>query len=90
MTSNNLLQLEDYANDFESFSNESLVKTSFIKKRNGKWVILSEKGKTLGTYDTKQEAVERLRQIEYFKNNKKKASKEDSYSSIMRELNKSF
>jgi hypothetical protein len=47
---------------------QELVKLAFIKKLpNGKWRVLSQKGKSLGTYDTKDEAVTRLRQIEYFK-----------------------
>jgi len=45
-----------------------MLKVSIIRKRNGKYVILSHDGKkTLGTYDTREEAVHRLRQIEYFK-----------------------
>lgn len=78
-----------------------MLKEAFIRKTlSGKWRILSEKGKTLGEYDTKEEAVSRLRQIEYFKHHpkKKKASKKDNdaidlshlkeltYSAIMREL----
>ncbi len=44
-----------------------IVKT--IKHENGKWVIYSEDGsKKLGTYDSKDAAVERLRQIEGHKN----------------------
>lgn len=90
MSNNNVSKIIIYAQEFESFCNDTLIKISYIKKRDGKWVILSEKGKVLGTYNTKQEAVERLRAIEYFKNHKKKkASKEDSYSSIMRDLRKS-
>ena len=39
-----------------------------IKKLNGKYVVLSEKtGRKFGTYDTKEEAKKRLRQVEYFK-----------------------
>jgi len=90
MSITNVSKIAIYAQEFEGFCNDTLVKVAYIKKRDGKWVILSEKGKVLGTYDTKVEAVERLRQIEYFKNHKKKkASKEDSYSSIMRDLRKS-
>jgi hypothetical protein len=47
---------------------QELVKLAFIKKLpDGKWRVLSQKGKSLGTYDTKDEAVTRLRQVEYFK-----------------------
>jgi hypothetical protein len=84
----------------QSFS--TLTKVAYIRKTpSGKWKVLSEKGKTLGEYDTKAEAVKRLRQIEYFKHHPKKKSasiqdgsidlsslKELSYSAIMRELRK--
>ena len=90
MLNNNISKIAIYAQEFETFCNDALIKIAYIKKRDGKWIILSEKGKVLGKYNTKAEAVERLRQIEYFKNHKKKkASKEDSYSSIMRDLRKS-
>jgi len=43
-----------------------------IKKQGGKYVVLSEKtGRTFGTYDTRAEAEQRLRQIEFFKHVKK-------------------
>jgi hypothetical protein len=39
-----------------------------IKKRGGKYVVLSEKtGRTFGTYATRAEAEKRLRQVEFFK-----------------------
>ncbi|RLF28616.1 MAG: hypothetical protein DRN14_03850 [Thermoplasmata archaeon] len=45
---------------------------NIVAKRDGKWYVLSEDGSKIlgGPYDTKAEAVKRLRQIEYFKNNK--------------------
>jgi hypothetical protein len=44
-----------------------------VKYENGKYVIKSEDGsKTLGTYDTKEEAEKRLAQIDYFKHKGKK------------------
>jgi transcription termination factor NusB len=90
MSNNNVSKIANYAEEFAGFCNDALIKTAYIKKRDGKWVILSEKGKVLGTYDTKESAVKRLKQIEWFKaHKKKKASKEDSYSSIMRDLRKS-
>ena len=49
---------------------DKLVKVAYIRKRKGKWVVLSHKGKVLGTYKTKAEAEKRLRQIEFFKHNK--------------------
>ncbi|HET8575719.1 MAG TPA: hypothetical protein VFO18_01375 [Methylomirabilota bacterium] len=39
-----------------------------IRKRGGKYVVLSEKtGRSFGSYDTRAEAERRLRQIEFFK-----------------------
>ena len=39
-----------------------------IQKENGKFVVTSEDGgRRFGTYDTKEEAEKRLREIEYFK-----------------------
>jgi len=73
-------------------------KLSFIKKLpSGKWRVLSHKGKNLGTYDTKEDAVTRLRQVEYFKdNNHLEDDKiidlmdidDFSFSAIMRKLRK--
>lgn len=83
----------------DTFYSASMVKNSFIKKLpNGKWRVVSEKGKNLGTFDSKEDATKRLQQVEFFKH--KKAIKEDSsvidlsnltdltYSAIMRELRK--
>jgi hypothetical protein len=42
-----------------------------IVQDGNKWkVVSSDRTKELGTYDSKEEAVKRLRQIEYFKNKK--------------------
>lgn len=42
-----------------------------IIEREGKYHVLSEKGKNLGgPYDTREEAAKRLRQVEYFKHRK--------------------
>ena len=38
-----------------------------IVKKGSKWQVQSEKGKNLGTYDTKKEAEKRLQQVHYFK-----------------------
>jgi len=53
-----------------------IVKEAFIKKVKNKWRVVSRKGKNLGEYSTKEEAIKRLKQIEFFKH--KKASTEDS------------
>ena len=77
----------------------SLLKIAFIRKMpNGKWKVVSRKGKNLGVFPTKEQAVKRLRQIEYFKHHKGSADIEEvidlshlpelSFSAIMRELRK--
>ena len=38
-----------------------------IVQIGNKWQVQSEKGRNMGTYDTKAEAEERLRQVHYFK-----------------------
>ena len=77
-----------------------ILKEAKVRKLpNGKYRVLSEKGKNLGTYKSRKKAKERLRQIEYFKhtdkNNIKDKEKinlnnidEFSLSCILRELNK--
>jgi hypothetical protein len=74
-----------------------LVKDARIRKLpNGKYRVLSEKGKNLGESDSKSGAEKRLQQVEYFKH-KDENNTEDtsidltniddfSYSAIMREL----
>lgn len=47
---------------------------SKIVKVNNKYQVQSEKGKNLGTYDTKSEAEERLKQVEMFKHMKSSMS----------------
>jgi hypothetical protein len=43
-----------------------------IRKAEGGYKVLSEKGKNLGgPYKSKKEAEKRLKQVEYFKHNKK-------------------
>ena len=43
---------------------------SKIVKKDNKYQVQSEKGRNLGTYDTKEEAEKRLKQVEYFKHKK--------------------
>lgn len=40
-----------------------------IVKKGSKWQVQSEKGRNLGTYDTKEKAKKRLGQVEFFKRN---------------------
>jgi hypothetical protein len=97
-----LQQLLQLANDYYHNST-NLIKISYIKQiSGGKWRVFSQKGKNLGTYDTKEEALKRLRQVEYFKSHKDKSHADNnmmeetvidltdaddfSYSAIMRKI----
>lgn len=56
------------ANDYYKSCLTNLIKIAYIKKMpNGKYRVFSEKGKNLGTYNSRDAAKKRLRQIEYFK-----------------------
>jgi hypothetical protein len=56
--------------DPEDYDYDPMGKVSFtkmIRSEGGKYVVYSDDGsRSFGTYDTKEEAEERLRQIEYF------------------------
>lgn len=91
---NSILQL---ANNYEESCLQGLVKLARIRKLpGGKYRVLSEKGKNLGTSDSKEEAVKRLRQVEYFKHQDDNDAEEQiidlmgasdfSFSAIMREM----
>jgi hypothetical protein len=49
----------------------------YIREEDGKWCLYSEEGKKLGEYDTKEEAVKRLRQIEGHKDDGRRVRGED-------------
>jgi len=49
-----------------------------IVKKGSQWQVQSEKGRNMGTYNTKKEAEERLRQVEYFKH--KNESVDDNFN----------
>lgn len=62
---NDILQL---ASSFEKSCQDDLVKLAKIRKLpNGKYRVLSEEGKNLGTYNSRDGAKKRLKQVEYFK-----------------------
>lgn len=73
-------------------ANYFIEKKSYIRKmQNGKYKVLSRKGKTLGVYNTKEEAKKRLQQIEYFKKNASvliEDADDFTYSAISRHLRK--
>lgn len=66
MSIDNILKLSsDYYN---RCINESLVKLAKIRKLpNGKYRVLSETGRNLGTYKSRSGAKKRLKQVEFFK-----------------------
>jgi len=45
-----------------------------IRKVKEGYRVLSESGRNMGTYATKEEAEKRLKQIEYFKHKKKRTN----------------
>jgi len=53
-----------------------VIQSKIVKKDN-KYQVQSEKGKNLGTYDTKSEAEKRLKQVEMFKHMKSSMSAAD-------------
>lgn len=64
---NNIEHILKRADEYESIC-LSIVKEGRIKKLpNGKYRVLSEKGKNLGTSSSKSDAEKRLQQVEYFK-----------------------
>lgn len=76
----------DYDQDggFESYdvlktsSSSSNIKLSKIVHEDGKWTVQSHDGKkNLGTYDTKEDALDRLKDVEYFKH-KESMAQDDS------------
>lgn len=48
----------------------AVVIAKIVHLESGKWQVQSEKGRNMGTYDTKEEAEKRLRQVEFFKHKK--------------------
>jgi len=96
-----MTKMIEIANILES---KYLAKTAYIKKLpSGKYRVYAENGKHLGTYDSRSAAEKRLRQVEYFKHKKKsdiineaydfisqasKEEEEETYSSMLRKLNK--
>ena len=67
-----LLTEEDFKAVFDSeayylIKNDLEPLDEKIVKKGSKWQVQSEKGRNLGTYDTKPEAEKRLQQVHYFK-----------------------
>lgn len=65
-----------------------VIQSKIVKKDN-KYQVQSEKGKNLGTYDTKAEAEERLKQVEMFKHmNAKNITPQDAEDLFIEEMRK--
>lgn len=58
----------------EITTDDNIEKESKVVKQDGKYQAQSEKGKNFGTYDTKEEAKERVKQMEMFKHMDKKSA----------------
>lgn len=87
--------------NYSSQCQQELIKQAKIKKLpSGEYRVLSKKNKNLGTFDSKEKAKKRLKQVEYFKyldtldaqDSRQEIDltnlKEISFSALMRELNK--
>ena len=61
----------------EITTDDNIEKESKVVKQDGKYQAQSEKGKNFGTYDTKEEAKERVKQMEMFKHMDKKSKGEE-------------
>ena len=58
---------------------------AIIRKEGEKWVLFTHDGKKkLGTFDSKKEAVKRLREVEYFKSHPKGSVVEGGFKAIAR------
>ena len=64
---------------------EENLQEKIVHLSNGDWQVQSEKGRNMGTYNTKKEAEKRLGQVEYFKHLNEEASKdlEDKIRSVI-------
>jgi hypothetical protein len=94
----NLDEIIQLANNYE-ISCQQLVKIARVRKLpNGKYRVLSQKGKNLGTFDSERAAKKHLKEVEYFKHLDKSDAADSSsvidltkteefaYSAIMRQL----
>lgn len=65
-----------------------VIQSKIVKKDN-KYQVQSEKGKNLGTYDTKEQAEKRLKQVEMFKHmNAKNLTPQDAEDLFIEEMRK--
>ena len=64
------------------------LQEKIVHLSNGDWQVQSEKGRNMGTYDTKKEAKKRLGQVEYFKHMNEEVEKD--LEEKVREIVKEF
>jgi hypothetical protein len=65
-----------------------MIKTSYIKQlSNGEYRVYSKSGKNLGTYTSKSEAEDRLKEVEMFKHMKDRKKSFDNILNIIKESN---
>ena len=74
---NNILYQDEKQIQYESLLSEKIV------KKGNKWQVQSEKGKNLGTYDTKKEAEDRLKQVHYFKHVNEDLQETDNEGNVL-------
>jgi predicted mannosyl-3-phosphoglycerate phosphatase (HAD superfamily) len=60
----NQLHKMNYLIGFKQDDNDDARLNEYVRQRGNKWVVLSRKGKVLGTHDTKSDAVNQLKAIE--------------------------
>jgi cell division septal protein FtsQ len=95
----NVDEIIQLADNYEQRCQEYLVKIARVRKLpNGKYRVLSQKGKNLGTFDSEKAAKKHLKQVEYFKHLDKSHAEDDksiidltdadefAYSAMMRKL----
>lgn len=81
MNRDNLLKL---AFEYQEACNASLMKIAIIQRLpNSKYRVMSETGKNLGTYKSKDAAKNRLKQVEFFKHIEDNNKAEDEAKSII-------
>lgn len=93
-----MVNIEHLLKSADEYEQACILKEGKIKKLpNGKYRVVSEQSKNLGTYNSREGAKKRLRQIEYFKHVDKAddgkvldltRADDFSYSAIMRCLKK--
>lgn len=92
-------EIMQFADNYQRRCQQELVKVAKIRQLpNGKYRVLSRKGKNLGTFDSERAAKKHLKEVEYFKHLDKSNAEdgesiidltdadEFAYSAIMRKL----